>query len=112
MSPVNLQDVNGLHHMMAKSFGELSQLEQIHFQDPEDVLTEGEAQGLREIKGLPAHFEQNRQTLQALGEHSVSYRYAGEYGDMATFQRGTWESNVGTHGTICYMGCAFMLMFF
>mmetsp|Transcript_21795 Transcript_21795/g.48683 ORF Transcript_21795/g.48683 Transcript_21795/m.48683 type:complete len:551 (+) Transcript_21795:104-1756(+) len=112
MSAVNLQDVNGLHHMMAKSFGELSQLEQIHFQDPEDVLTEGEAQGLREIKGLPAHFEQNRQTLQALGEHSVSYRYAGEYGGMGTFQRGTWERNMGTHGTECYVGCAFKLMLF
>eukprot|EP01037_Dinobryon_pediforme_P019716 gene19716-20182_t len=38
LSPVNLQDVSGMHHMMARNFGEKSELDKIHFMDPEDLL--------------------------------------------------------------------------
>ena len=33
-------DVDGLNHLMARSFAELTQLEQIHFMDPEDIFIE------------------------------------------------------------------------
>ena len=38
LCPMNVQDVSGMHHVTARSFGQLSELDAIHFMDPEDYL--------------------------------------------------------------------------
>jgi len=75
VSAVNMQDVSGLNHMMGRSFGEKTQLDMIHFLDPEDILQENEDDGLLSIDSLPDHFRDNQDMLDALRNHSVSFRY-------------------------------------
>jgi hypothetical protein len=102
LAPVNVQDVSGMHHAMARSFAEKAELDkvgprvvtihadvpyvpavylrlvvavvQIHFMDPEDLLLKDQNDGVIAPPTLPRHFERNRRLLAALKEHGVSYR--------------------------------------
>ena len=38
VSPVNEQDVDGQHHLMARSFAEKAELDTFHYMDPEDLF--------------------------------------------------------------------------
>lgn len=38
VTPVNEQDVDGLHHLMARSFAEKNELDAFHYMDPEDLF--------------------------------------------------------------------------
>ena len=38
VSPVNEQDVDGCHHLMARSFAEKAELDPLHYMDPEDLF--------------------------------------------------------------------------
>jgi len=62
LSPINVQDTDGLHHYMARSFAEARELDQIHFLDPLDVL---EVE-VRPLKCLPNHAQQNSQVVATL----------------------------------------------
>ena len=68
VAPVNKQDVSGLHHMIPRTFGERTQLDQLHFMDPEDLLMIEEGVKEEEI-------EENRLFLEKLENASISYRY-------------------------------------
>ena len=86
--PINEQDVDGLHHLMARSFYEKTILDTIHFNDPEDILSEE----LPTLPSLPHHHEKNIQLLQLLQEHKISYKYTrfdvnDRYGDAIDTER-------------------------
>lgn len=72
VSPVNQQDIDGLHHIMARTFSQKTSLDPLHFQDPEDLL---ELQ-LPPLPSLPHHDEQNLKVLEQLLELNTSYRYS------------------------------------
>ena len=71
--PVNEQDVDGLHHLMARSFGQLNQLEQIHFMDPEDIFVDDD--DFIHNEDLKEHRAANAEFLDELRKENVSYRY-------------------------------------
>ena len=72
--PINEQDVDGQHHLMARSFAELTQLEQIHFMDPEDLFLEDD-HGVQ-IEGLNEHFTANTMFMKELNEQNITFRYS------------------------------------
>lgn len=95
ISRVNEQDIDGLHHMMARSFYDKTVLDLIHFMDPEDILL----QQVPVLKSLPNHSDENMKVIEQLKELSISYRYTrfdekeryGDANDMsraATFNAG------------------------
>lgn len=43
--------------------------------DPEDLLKENEEDGLIALPSLPNHFKENEDTLKALLDNSISYKY-------------------------------------
>lgn len=65
LAPVNLQDVSGLHHLIPRTYGEKTQLDLIHYMDPEDLLLEDNGEDV----------EDNRALLEKLQDNSISYRY-------------------------------------
>jgi len=71
ISPINIQDINGLHHFMARSFAAQTVFEQIHFMDPEDILTIE----LDPIPELPDHEAENKRVLNIFEEFKISFRY-------------------------------------
>lgn len=88
LSYINEQDVDGLHHLMARSFYEKTILDTIHFNDPEDILSEV----LPTLPSLPHHHEKNIKLLELLKEHKISYKYTrfdvnDRYGDVADSER-------------------------
>ena len=71
--PINEQDVDGLHHLMARSFAELTQLEQIHYMDPEDIFLD-DYQSVQ-IEGLEEHFTSNKLFIEAMNDKNITFRY-------------------------------------
>ena len=71
LGPINEQDVDGLHHSMPRSFSELTQLEQIHFMDPEDIFLGDD----KIEEGLEKHFAANKLFLEKLNAQNISFRY-------------------------------------
>lgn len=71
VAPINLQDVSGMHHLMARSFGELTELDNIHGEDPEDLLL----RELHLLESCPEHRSDNLQVVNQLVQDQVSYRY-------------------------------------
>eukprot|EP00607_Mallomonas_marina_P010291 CAMPEP_0182417860 /NCGR_PEP_ID=MMETSP1167-20130531/2300_1 /TAXON_ID=2988 /ORGANISM="Mallomonas Sp, Strain CCMP3275" /LENGTH=460 /DNA_ID=CAMNT_0024591669 /DNA_START=272 /DNA_END=1654 /DNA_ORIENTATION=- len=71
VGPVNMQDIDGLHHVMARTFSQKTQLDQIHFMDPEDLLL----QEVSDIEKIPDHSSRNQAVLQTLKDEEISHRY-------------------------------------
>jgi len=71
ISTANVQDIDGLNHMMARTFGQKSVLDQIHYMDPEDLLD----LEVEELPGLPDHAAENMNVLKALDALDINYRY-------------------------------------
>lgn len=71
-APANLQDVDGLHHAMARTFSQKANLEPLHFMDPEDLLE----LDVPELASLPHHSDLNTLAMEALKELNASYRYS------------------------------------
>ena len=71
LAPVNLQDVSGLHHIMPRTFSQKSNLESVHFMDPEDLLE----LELPTLPNLEQHHALNLAAIEALKTHNVSHRY-------------------------------------
>lgn len=67
LGPVNEQDMDGLHLLMARQFSEKTNLEQIHHMDPEDLLLLPSA--TTEQAQLNAAF------LASLQARNITYRY-------------------------------------
>jgi len=82
LAPVNLQDVSGLHHYIPRTFGEKSQLDAVHFLDPEDLLLLGrdgphaDSWPLGDLPALPGHWDENAALLAQLTADGISYRYS------------------------------------
>jgi hypothetical protein len=72
LSAANVQDVSGLHQVMARTFSQKTNLDPLHFQDPEDLLEES----LPALAALPQHGALNLQALQQLLELNVTHRYS------------------------------------
>ena len=99
ISVVNEQDVDGLHHLMARTFGEKTVLDQVHFMDPEDLLE----LAVDDLVGLETHRKQNKEALRALEDAGLSFRYSRlglkeRYGTERAAQRGK-EYNAGVELT-------------
>ena len=85
LSPINIQDVDGLNHMMARTFSQKSELDQIHYMDPEDLISPEyfiqEEDGVdtsmdsidESIQKLVA--QSNKKAMQILSSNNKSYRY-------------------------------------
>jgi L-rhamnose mutarotase len=71
LTPMNIQDVTGLHQMMPRSFSQLHELQHFHNEDPEDLLKKK----LEVLPGLEKHAEANAATLAKLKEHNISHAY-------------------------------------
>ena len=71
--PCNEQDVDGLNHFMARSFGEKEEIDKIHFLDPEELLLQetDPAYDVPENNNLVA----NRLVLDELAARGISYKY-------------------------------------
>ena len=72
ISVVNEQDVDGLNHLMPRTFGEKTVLDQVHFMDPEDLLE----LAVDDLAGLETHRKQNKEALRALEDAGLSFRYS------------------------------------
>jgi hypothetical protein len=72
VSPANEQDVDGLHHLMARSFAEKAELDPLHYMDPEDLFeVELDPLLVPELNTLV----QNRLFLDELKARGMSFRY-------------------------------------
>lgn len=86
VSPMNEQDVDGLHHLMARSFAEKAELDQIHFLDPEDLLDlEFDPQLVPELDTE----RENTKALNSMKEQGINHRYTrfdlmDRYGSFVT----------------------------
>lgn len=85
---INMQDIDGFHQLMPRSFGQRTQLDkvrrtnfiiqslnlnlilQIHAQDPEDLLSIE----YPPIPSLPNHHKDNLAVLSLLKENALSYK--------------------------------------
>jgi hypothetical protein len=86
ISPVNQQDVDGLNHMMARTFGDMAELNDVHYLDPEDILSEeasATAADLAREAGIGApesvlssHLAANAAFLKELEVRGDSFRYS------------------------------------
>ena len=99
ISVVNEQDVDGLNHLMPRTFGEKTVLDQVHFMDPEDLLE----LAVDDLAGLETHRKQNKEALRALEDAGLSFRYSRlglkeRYGTERAAQRGK-EYNAGVELT-------------
>eukprot|EP01042_Synura_sphagnicola_P000025 gene25-24_t len=80
------QDVDGLHHAMPKNFASKTELEKIHFMDPEDLLREE----VEDLDLLPvSHRAENMRVLDELTAAGISYKYT----------RYSWEEKYGAFTT-------------
>jgi len=71
LNPVNMQDIDGKHHVMARTFGQKAQLDQVHFMEPEDLLL----QELEPMEQLPHHSAANKHVVDTLASMNISYKY-------------------------------------
>ena len=88
LSSVNEQDIDGMNLAMPRSFSEQTQLDSIHYMDPEDLLLVD----LPALKSLPNHNSENRRVIEVLKHHGISYKYnrfnpKERYGSTTGFQR-------------------------
>ena len=68
--PINVQDIDGRHHLMPRTFGEKVMLDKLHYMDPEDLFFEDHGAGMPEDTA-----SLNRQVLDFLKAAGKSYRY-------------------------------------
>ena len=85
LSPINVQDVDGLNHMMARTFSQKSELDQLHYMDPEDLISP--EYFIQEEAGKDTFMESidesiqklvaqsNKEAMQILAHTGKSYRY-------------------------------------
>lgn len=98
LSPVNQQDVDGRHHVMARTFGQKTMLDQIHFMDPEDLLE----LELDPLPAVPRHSSMNKEVMNTLENQNISYAYhrltwTNRYGEFFSDRfRKTYDEDMGT----------------
>jgi len=85
--PVNEQDVDGLHHAMPRTYSEQAQLDQIHYMNPQDILTTE----LPPLPSLPNHHEENMQALAMILELGESFRYF-RFNETKSYERDMEEA--------------------
>eukprot|EP01039_Chlorochromonas_danica_P007862 gene7862-8674_t len=75
LSPVNIQDVDGLNHFMARNYAAKAELDALHFMDPEDIFLKASPllEGARE--SLVSHYEEDEATLQYLQQCNMTFKY-------------------------------------
>ena len=72
VGPINEQDVDGRYHMMARTFAEKAELDQLHYLDPEDIFDEELDPNL--VPELDTQVK-NQLFLDELRARGMSFRY-------------------------------------
>ena len=100
VGPVNEQDVDGRYHVMARTFAEKVELDQVHFLDPEDIFDEELDPNL--VPELNTQVK-NQIFLDELRARGMSFRY-DRYSYEERFQGYLQEEDAKTYNE--YMGQA------